>query len=154
MIHSWLWSMFDIIPSGLLAGSISQTFINHGQPWFNHGLWNGTSANHGWPCSDQAFYDHGQPWFVKWHLSQPWLTVLWTSFLRPWSTMVQPWFVKWHLSQPWLTMLWSSFLWPWSTMVCEMAPQSTMVDHALTKLSLTMVKHALAKLLNHALTKL
>ena len=30
-----------------------------------------------------------------------------------------------------------------STMVCEMAPQPTMVDHALIKLSLTMVNHGL-----------
>ena len=45
----------------------------------NHGLWNGTSVNHGCPCSGQAFH-------------QPWLTMLWPSF-----------------HQPWLTMLWLSF---------------------------------------------
>ena len=124
MIHSWLWSMFDIIPSGLLAGSISQTFINHGQPWFNHGLWNGTSANHSWPCSDQAFL---WPWSTMVCEMAPQATMVDDALNKLSSTMVnhgsQPWFVKWHLSQPWLTMLWSSFLWPWSTMVCEMAPQ-------------------------------
>ena len=77
----------------------------------NNGLWNGTSVSHGWPCSDQAFINHGQPWFVKWHLSQPWLPMLWPSFS---PTMVDHALAK--LS-------------------------STMVDHALAKLSSTMVNH-------------
>ena len=41
-------------------------------------LWNGTTVNHGWPCSGQAFSDHGLPWLTM--LWPSFLTMLWLSF--------------------------------------------------------------------------
>ena len=107
-----------------------------GWPWFRHGNHAFEEWHHGWPWSTEAHLtmvtmaDHGQPWYI-W----PWSKWYFWPCQHHFIDHGQPWFVKWHLSQPWLTMLQPSFYHPWSTMVCEMAPQSTMVAHALAKLS-------------------
>ena len=83
--------------STMVAYALAKLFTNHGWPCSGQAF-----INHGWPCSGQAFINHGQPWFVKWHLSHPWLTMLWLSFNHDFiprlnwgaisQTMVEPWF--------------------------------------------------------------
>ena len=136
--HGWPWSTMilnfwqlfqstvDHALAKLCQSVVGDALAKLSLTMVNHGLWNGTSVSHGWPCSDQACINHGQPWL--WNgtsvnhgcpcsgqaFHQPWLTMLWPRFHRPWLTMLwpifhQPWFVKWHLSHPWLTVLWLSF---------------------------------------------